>query len=158
MSDNQKWEIIHGDALKVLSGFAPGTFDAVITDPPYASGGRTQSEKNKSTARKYSSMGENAPPPFDGDAKDQRSWTRWAAEWLYEARKASKPGAPVCMFIDWRQLPAATDALQWAGWIWRGTAVWDKGNSRPQKGRFRQQAEYIVWGSNGDMPISRPVP
>ena len=26
MSDNQKWEIIHGDALKVLSGFAPGTF------------------------------------------------------------------------------------------------------------------------------------
>lgn len=103
-------------------------------------------------------MGENAPPPFDGDAKDQRSWTRWAAEWLYEARKVCKSGAPVCMFIDWRQLPAATDALQWAGWIWRGTAVWDKGNSRPQKGRFRQQAEYIVWGSNGDMPISRPVP
>ena len=54
--------------------------------------------------------------------------------------------------------PAASDALQWAGWIWRGTAVWDKGNSRPQKGRFRQQAEYIVWGSNGDMPINRPVP
>lgn len=158
MRDDQKWEIIQGDALRVLSGFAPNTFDAVITDPPYASGGRTQAEKNKSTARKYSSMGENAPPPFDGDAKDQRSWTRWAAEWLYEARKASKPGAPVCMFIDWRQLPAATDALQWAGWIWRGTAVWDKGNSRPQKGRFRQQAEYIVWGSNGDMPISRPVP
>lgn len=25
MSDNQKWEIIHGDALKVLSSFAPGT-------------------------------------------------------------------------------------------------------------------------------------
>ena len=60
MSDNQKWEIIQGDALKVLDGFAPGTFDAVITDPPYASGGRTQAEKNKSTAKKYSSMGENA--------------------------------------------------------------------------------------------------
>ena len=125
MNDEQKkWEIIQGDALKVLGGFAPDTFDAVITDPPYASGGRTQSEKNQSTAKKYSSMGENAPPHFEGDAKDQRSWT---------------------------------DALQWAGWIWRGTAVWDKGNSRPQKGRFRQQAEYIVWGSNGDMPLSRPV-
>ena len=144
MNDNQTWQLIHGDALKVLGS--------------YASGGRTQAEKNRSTARKYSSMGENAPPPFEGDAKDQRSWTRWVAEWLYEARKVCKPGAPVCMFIDWRQLPAASDALQWAGWIWRGTAVWDKGNSRPQKGRFRQQAEYIVWGSNGDMPISRPVP
>ena len=103
-------------------------------------------------------MGGNAPPDFDGDAKDQRSWTRWAAEWLYLARRAAKPGAPVCMFIDWRQLPCASDALQWAGWIWRGIAVWDKGNSRPQKGRFRQQAEYIVWGSNGDMPVGRPVP
>ena len=55
---------LQGDALKVLGTFAPNTFDAVITDPPYASGGRTQAEKNKSTARKYSSMGENAPPPF----------------------------------------------------------------------------------------------
>lgn len=32
-----------------------------------------------------------------------------------------------------------------------------KMTSRPQKGRFRQQSEYIVWGSNGPMPISRPV-
>ena len=158
MNDNQKWEIIHGDALRVLESFASGTFDAIITDPPYASGGRTQAEKIKSTTQKYSSMGEKAPPPFDGDAKDQRSWTRWMTEWLQEAKRISKPGAPVCVFIDWRQLPACTDALQFAGWIWRGVAVWDKGNSRPQKGRFRAQAEYIVWGSNGDMPISRNAP
>ena len=37
MSDNitairPSWEIIHGDALKVLREFAPNTFDAVITD------------------------------------------------------------------------------------------------------------------------------
>ena len=154
----QPWEIIHGDALKLLSSFEPGSFDAIITDPPYASGGRTQAEKNKSTTQKYSSMGKDAPPPFEGDAKDQRSWTNWAAEWLSECRRIAKPGSPVCVFIVWRQLPSLTDALQWAGWIWRGCAVWDKGNSRPQKGRFRQQAEYIVWGSNGDMPINRPVP
>ena len=119
MRDKPRWEIIHGDSLTVLESFPPGTFDAVITDPPYASGGRTQAEKSKATAKKYSSMGGNAPPDFDGDAKDQRSWTRWAAEWLYLARRAAKPGAPVCMFIDWRQL---------------------------------------VWGSNGYMPVSRPVP
>ena len=66
MSDNPQWEIIQGDALKVLSGFAPGTFDAVITDPPYASGGRTQAEKNKSTAKKYSNMGDHARRPLTG--------------------------------------------------------------------------------------------
>lgn len=153
-----KWEIIQGDALSLLRSYPAGSFDAIITDPPYASGGRTQAEKNKSTSQKYSSMGENAPPAFDGDAKDQRSFTSWCAEWLSECRRIAKPGAPLCVFIDWRQLPSLTDAIQWAGWIWRGTAVWDKGNSRPQKGRFRSQAEYIAWGSNGDMPISRPVP
>ena len=45
MSDNQRWSILQGDALKVLGTFAPNTFDAVITDPPYASGGRTQRRK-----------------------------------------------------------------------------------------------------------------
>ena len=158
MTKRPDWEIINGDALKVISSYSPGTFDAVITDPPYASGGRTQAEKNKPTSKKYSSMGENAPPDFEGDSMDQRSWTNWAAEWLTAARRASRPGAPVCVFIDWRQLPSLTDAIQRAGWIWRGIAIWDKGNSRPQRGRFRQQSEFIVWGSNGDMPISRPVP
>ena len=44
MSDNQKWSILQGDALKVLGTFTPYSFDAVITDPPYASGGRPQAE------------------------------------------------------------------------------------------------------------------
>ena len=35
--------------------------------------------------------------------------------------------------------------------------MWDKVASRPQKGRFRQQSEYIVWGSNGKMPLKRNV-
>ena len=29
----------------------------------------------------------NALPDFDGDNRDQRSWTRWMAEWLSDARK-----------------------------------------------------------------------
>ena len=63
-----KWEIIQGDALSLLRSYPAGFFDAIITDPPYASGGRTQAEKNKSTAQKYSSMGENAPPGRKGSA------------------------------------------------------------------------------------------
>ena len=49
MSDNltlPKWEIIQGDALSLLRSYPAGSFDAIITDPPYASGGRTQAEKN----------------------------------------------------------------------------------------------------------------
>jgi site-specific DNA-methyltransferase (adenine-specific) len=36
--------------------------------------------------------------------------------------------------------------------------VWDKLHSRPQRGRFRQPAEFIVWGSNGHMPSDRNAP
>ena len=46
-----------------------------------------------------------------------------------------------------------TDAIQMAGWVWRGVCVWDKGISRNQPGRFRNDCEYIVWASNGDLPI-----
>jgi site-specific DNA-methyltransferase (adenine-specific) len=29
------------------------------------------------------------------------------------------------------------------------------GNARPVRGRFRLDTEYVVWGSNGDMPVHR---
>ena len=151
--------IIQGDTLRVLKTFPDNLFGGVITDPPYASGAADQNGRQKSTATKYSSAKtDNLLPDFEGDSKDQRSWTHWAAEWLAEARRCSKEGAPICVFIDWRQLPSLTDALQWAGWIWRGVLVWDKTNSRPQRGRFRQQAEFMVWGSNGHMPSDRAAP
>ena len=68
---------------------------------------------------------ENALPDFDGDNKDQRSWTHWMAEWLYDARKACKKGAPICLFIDWRQYPSITDALPMGGLdLGEERAVW----------------------------------
>lgn len=151
--------IIHGDTLRVLQSFPDDLFGGIITDPPYASGAADQNARQKSTAVKYSSVKTGSPlPDFEGDSKDQRSWTHWMIEWLAEARRVSKEGAPICLFIDWRQFPSLTDALQWAGWIWRGALVWDKTNSRPQRGRFRQQAEFIIWGSNGHMPADRNAP
>ena len=89
---------------------------------------------------------------------DQRSWTFMMSDVLREAKRVCRSGAVCAIFIDWRQLPSLTDAMQRAGWIWRGVAVWDKVNARPQRGRFTQQAEFIVWGSDGRLPIDRPVP
>lgn len=153
-------EIIQGDMLSTLSQFPDNLFGGIISDPPYASGAANQNAKQQSTGKKYTSAEKNINqlPDFEGDSKDQRSWTNWMTEWLTEAKRVTKEGSPICLFIDWRQLPSMTDALQWAGWLWRGTLVWDKGNSRPQRGRFRQQAEFIVWGSNGHMPADRIAP
>jgi site-specific DNA-methyltransferase (adenine-specific) len=151
--------IIQGEALSTLRSFPDGVFGGIITDPPYSSGGLNLNARQQSTELKYSTNKKaRSLPDFVGDYKDQRSWTGWASEWLKEARRCSKPGAPVCVFADWRQLPSLTDAIQWADWTWRGILVWDKVNSRPQRGRFRQQAEFIVWGSNGSMPKERNAP
>ena len=84
-----------------------------------------------------------------GDAKDQRSWTMWCTLWLSECWRVARDGAPLMVFTDWRQLPALTDAVQAAGWSWRGIVAWDKKNARPMLGRFRQQCEYVLFASKG---------
>ena len=50
------WSILHGDSLQIIRKFEPNSFDAIITDPPYASGGSSQTTKNRSTNEKYSRM------------------------------------------------------------------------------------------------------
>ena len=37
-----RWRILHGDTLQIVQAFQPGIFDALITDPPYASSGTKQ--------------------------------------------------------------------------------------------------------------------
>lgn len=150
-------QLYHGNALDVIRRDL-GLFDAIITDPPYASGA-TLSGKQSATSTKYTATKGSCPfPDFCGDAMDQRSWTNLMRTLLEQARSICNPSAVLVMFIDWRNLSALTDAIQWAGWSLRGIAVWDKITSRPQRGRFRQQAEFIVWASNGDLPVDRGVP
>ena len=97
-------------------------------------------------------------PSFTGDNRDQRGYAYWSALWLSECLRIAKPGAPICLFTDWRQLPVSTDMLQAGGWVWRGIVVWDKTEgARPTMGRFKAQAEFIVWASNGPMPTDRGV-
>ena len=152
-------QLYNANAIDLLHTWQGPNFDAVITDPPYASGGQSLSERQNTTSEKYTGTKRVCPyPDFAGDNMDQRSWCNLMRQVLELARAHANPGAVLCLFVDWRQLPSLSDALQWAGWLWRGTAVWDKISSRPQKGRFRQQSEYILWASNGRLPVDRPVP
>lgn len=153
-------QLLQGDALKILPTLGAESFDALITDPPYASGGVTAAARAQAPSRKYvQGGGPHLHADFAGDERDQRAHLRWMHLWLSECARVLKDGAPVLLFTDWRQLPLTTDALQLAGFTWRGITVWDKTEGvRPQLGRFRNQAEYIVWGSKGHMPLKRRAP
>ena len=158
----------HGDCLRLLPEIVPpeGGFDALITDPPYSSGGRTAAERRVSPAQKYVNGGARAAAhnvDFAGEMMDARCWANWCAHWLEMARGKVRPGGYALVFTDWRQLPALTDAIQVAGWHWRGIAAWDKGAGArgPHKGYLKHQCEYIVWASNGALPAAthgRPWP
>ena len=156
--------VLHGDALQLIPTISKDLISALITDPPYSSGGAYRGDRQQSTRDKYLKghgndvQSEYAKHNFTGDNLDQRAWTSWTVEWLHLARQITVPGGVAAVFTDWRQLPALTDTIQWAGWIWRGVLVWDKKNSRPQPGRPRQQCEFIVWASNGPLDIKRDAP
>jgi site-specific DNA-methyltransferase (adenine-specific) len=147
--------IYRGDALAV--GELDLVADVVIADPPYSSGGRSSAERTSRTAStKYqSSDAQKRMPDFIGDNRDQHSHAHWCSLWLGACRQTTRPGGLCFVFTDWRQVAATSDALQAGGWIWRGIVVWQKPGVRPQRGRFRLDVEYAVWGSNGQLPVHR---
>jgi site-specific DNA-methyltransferase (adenine-specific) len=161
LSGRAKWCVVTGDCLDVLRTIPAGSVDAVVTDPPYSSGGMVRGDRMNKTSDKYRGWSQNEDgssreptavySDFTGDNRDQRSFLHWCALWWGVARQACAPGAIVLAATDWRQLPITTDAIQAGGFIWRGIVVWDKGVGRPMMGRFRNHVEYWCWGSHGPM-------
>lgn len=148
--------IYRGDALQVLRQLGQQV-DALITDPPYSSGGMVRGDRMQSPSDKYTQSGPAQRAAhninFLGDNRDQRSWAFWVSCWVSSVREVLRPGGYAMVFTDWRQLPALTDAFQAGGLVWRGLVPWDKTESAraPHKGYFRHQCEYVVWGSNGQL-------
>ena len=146
-----RWALVRGEALDLLRAVPDASVDAVITDPPYSSGGFTRGDRMSSPATKYTMHGTRIQrPTFMGDNRDQRAFGYWSTLWLGECLRVAKPGAPVCVFADWRQLGVMTDAIQAGGWVYRGIVVWDKTEGcRPAMGQFSAQSEFVAWGTAG---------
>lgn len=148
-----KNKILLGDCLEILKDIPDNSIDAIITDPPYSSGGRSLKDKIAPPSQKYEQTNNKFVhrPNFAGDVKDTRAWLCWCNLWISECHRILKDGGYFLMFSDWRQLPTASDALQIGDIIWRGVVVWNKGlgSRAPHKGYFRHQCEYILWGTKG---------
>ena len=145
-------KLLKGNCLDLLRQLEPGCADLVLIDPPYSSGGLFAGDRKQDTRVKYTDADFNGAarfPSFSGDNMDQHSFIQFMTHVSMELRELTKEGGTIAAFIDWRNLPAMTDAIQMAGWVWRGVIVWDKGISRNIPGRFRNDCEYIVWGTNG---------
>lgn len=133
----------HGDCLEVMAGMEAGSVDAVVTDPPYCSGGFSESQKSAS------------------DGSGLRSETRKALGWFvadnmgtsgfcYLMRSVAAAsigvvaarGGHLLMFSDWRMIPLLVPAVEAAGWRYKNLVVWDKGSPALGWG-FRTQHELV---------------
>ena len=137
--------LYRGDCMEVLADLQD-TCDALITDPPYSSGGQFRGDRANGTVAKYVQSGpaEQAEHnvDFTGDTMDQRAWTWWMGQWMSLARDRMRAGAYAICFTDWRQLPSVTDLFQAHGFVWRGMVPWDKteASRAPHTGYFGTSA------------------
>lgn len=145
-------QFYRANAVAVVANLPGESCAAMITDPPYSSGGFTRGDRNLTPNQKYKHAGvKKHYPEFAGDNRDQRSFVRWCALWGHEAMRCLVPGGYALWFTDWRQLPSTIDAMQIGGLVFRGICPWDKGRCAraPNTRYFRQQSEFVIWGTRG---------
>ena len=133
------------DALDVIAELDTPV-DAVVTDPPYASGTRTEASKSSSGAMLRA--GRFADRPLDLD-----QMTTVGFVWLMRAvARGAYPllpdGGSFLCFIDWRQWPNLVGALETANLRVQGMVVWNKGHFGMGNG-FRGQHELVCHASKG---------
>lgn len=140
--------IYHGDCLDTIDGLADDvvTFAAVVMDPPYASGTRKEMGKTSSGAMLRGERFATRPIELD-------QMTTQGFVWLMRAvgqrvRDCLVDGGAVLSFIDWRQWPNLTGALETCNYRVQSMVVWDKGSMGLGNG-FRRQHELICHASKG---------
>ena len=77
-----------GDCLDIMRTLPAGSVDAVITDPPYSSGGQFRGDRARSTVEKYVTAMYVNRSEFSGDNLDQRVFMVWSS-WYGEISKNS---------------------------------------------------------------------
>lgn len=121
------------------------TIDVVLTDPPYSSGARTDSERQV--------RGAMLREMEDEDWFSHDAMTTWGFSWFIRSvftdlRGKLLQGAHVYCFIDWRQTPNVYGMLEASGYRVNHCLVWKKAHFG-MGAYWRNQHENIVFASNG---------
>ena len=99
--------IYRGDSVQLLQQLGLQV-DALVTDPPYSSGGMVRGDRMQSTAAKYVKSGHALTAAhnlnFSGDNRDGRSWAFWVSCWVSLVRQARAhqmtPSALSTFYLD----------------------------------------------------------
>lgn len=107
--------LYQAEALEVLSMLETGSVDAVITDPPYGTGGWRRPQRG--LGRDPRGM------------RIQEAWDRWDLAWLPKALRVAR--GPVVFFLPQTRLEEALAFAREGGLPWR-LLIWAKPDPRPR--------------------------
>lgn len=137
--------LLAGDCLDQMAKLDSASVDAVMTDPPYCSGGYTEAGRGRATHQGLRSEGIRAGrfAWFDGDNMTTPGFVWLLRAMAVEAARILKPSGHLLVFCDWRMAFSLAPALESSGLRLRGLIVWNKGSMGLGTG-FRPQHELIV--------------
>jgi len=133
-----------GDALDLLQTLPSVKARAMISDPPYCSGGFTEAAKRSAKGQGLRSETLQDGGWFGGD-----NMTAGGLQWLLRSvavafkGHVADHGCTASFFADWRMVPLLAQAIEAAGLRFQSMPVWDKQAAGLGTG-FRAQHECIL--------------
>lgn len=137
-------EIIHGDALDQIRQMPDGCIDAIVTDPPYCSGGFTEAAKQTEKGQGLRSENIKRDGWFEGDNMTTGGLVFLIRQLTFESIRLFKNGGgSFLIFADWRMVPMIAPAIESAGIRYQNMLIWAKPSPGLGHG-FRAQHETIL--------------
>lgn len=130
------------DALSVLQTAEPIGAQALISDPPYCSGGFTESAKRQAKGQGLRSETLAADDIWFGGDNMTSMGLAWLLRQIAVAFKyhAESSGSTLSFMCDWRMVPLLAPMIESAGLRYQSMPIWDKGAAGLGTG-FRSQHE-----------------
>lgn len=138
--------LYHGDSLEVIPELEDDSLRAVVTDPPFSSGGRRESSRS---LRKSLTRATDDDDWIAGDAMSTTGFVWTMRELARMCHPKVVQGGHFLFFIDWRMHGNLSGALESADLRQHPTLVWDKKHFGMGT-LFRNQHEWIVHFSKGN--------
>ena len=126
-----------GDVRDVLQRYKSGSFDLLLTDPPY----RTISGGNKNADAPKGMLSKN-------DGKIFAFNDIGFDEWLPECYRLLKDGSHAYIFTNFLNLEALMKAVQNVGFKIHNLLIWKKNNATPNRW-YMKNCEYVILARKG---------
>jgi site-specific DNA-methyltransferase (adenine-specific) len=138
--------LYNADCLEVMAELEAASVGAVLTDPPYSSGGRRE---NARSVRQSMTRGTTDDEWIHGDAMSTQGFIWLMRQCGIQWRRVLAPGGHALSFIDWRMAANLAAALESADLRQHPILVWDKA-AFGMGTIFRNQHEFIVHMTAGN--------